>query len=159
MNGEQSQAHSAGACSGRAGVRYWLYKTLENDTIRVLTGRHERHPHPLDSAELAETNRPRPKTAKTLAAPLAPIIQPIIWSPPVSNLTPGTAVSDGGWFDWSDAAAITGGGFTLFLTLRYLLTWVHQHQSLVRYALRHLLRFGKRPPPRPRRKAAPKTRV
>jgi hypothetical protein len=159
MNGEFSAAHSTGACSGRAGVRYWLYRTVEQDTVRVLTARHERHPHPLDSAELAETNRPKPKSSKAAVAPVQTVIQPVIWNVPPAALSPALPVPDGGWFDWSDAAAITGGGFTLFLTLRYVLNWVARHQSIVRYALRHLLRFGKRPAARPRRKSTPKTRL
>jgi hypothetical protein len=156
MDGSSSEAHSAGACSGSGGVRFWLYRTLEGDTVKVLTGRHERHPHPLDSAELSETNRPKPKKASTNSA-LQPLVQPIFISPYPANQLSEQPIGDAGWFDWSDAAAITGGGLSLYLILRLLLGWIHTHQTLVRYALRHLLRFGKRPPPRKNRKNPTKT--
>ena len=159
MDGSMSEAHSAGACSGSGGVRYWHYRTLEGDTVRVLTGRHERHPQPLDSAELSETNRTRPNPARAAIAP-AIQMQPIIISPFAANQFPEQQLlASDGWFDWSDAATITGAGLSLFLILRLLLSWVHTHQPLVRYALRHLLRFGKRPAPRKRRKTPAKTRL
>ena len=158
MNGSTSDAHSTGACSGRGGVRYWRYRTVEGDTVRVLTARHERHPHPLDSLELSETNRPKPPAARPGNMALQPMVQPIIFSPIAAPLLP-TVAGDQGWFDWSDAAAITGGGLCIYLLLRLLLSWIHTHQTLVRYALRNLLRFGKRPPPRKNRKTAPKERL
>jgi len=157
MNGSSSPAHSTGACSGAGGVRFWLYRSKEGDTTRVLTGRHERHPQPLDSAELSETNRAKPKKARTEIGPLQPIIQPIIYSPIAANQLQGNG--NGGLFDWSDAATITGGGISLYVVLRFLLGWIHNHQTLIRYALRHLLRFGKRPAPRKSRKTPPKTRL
>lgn len=160
MDGSTSDAHSAGACSGSGGVRFWHYRTREGDTVRVLTGRHERHPQPLDSAELSETNRPKPRSSRTAIGPaLTPAIQPIIISPYAPGQPNGLPEADGGWFDWSDAATITGGGITLYLILRLLLGWVHTHQPLVRYALRHLLRFGKRPAPRKSRKTPPAPRL
>lgn len=158
MDGSTSDAHSTGACSGRGGVRFWVYRTKEGDTVQILTARHERHPQALDSAELSEINRPRPP-ARRSATTVQPQIQPIILSPVATRLLSDPAPVDHSWFDWSDAAAITGGGLSIFLTLRLLLRWIHNHQTLVRYALRHLLRFGKRPPPRKSRKSAGKTRV
>lgn len=157
MNGNSSPALSTGACSGAGGVRFWLYRSITGDTMRVLTGRHERHPQPLDSVELSETNRARPKTPRTAIAPLQPIVQPIIYAPLAANQLSGNG--HGGWFDWSDAATITGGGISLYVVLRFLLGWIHNHQPLIRYALRHLLRFGKRPAPRKSRKNPPKTRL
>jgi hypothetical protein len=158
MNGVQRTARSTGACSGAGGVRFWLYRKPSGDTLRVLTGRHERHPQPLDSAELSETNRPRPAASRSGSGAVQPIIQPIIYTPIAANQLQGAAGRDG-WFDWSDAATVTGGGISLYVVLRYLLGWIHNHQALVRYALRHLLRFGKRPAPRKGRKNPPKTRL
>lgn len=158
MDGSSSDAHSAGACSGRGGVRFWVYRTKEGDTVQILTARHERHPQALDSTELSEINRPRPPARRNTSV-VQPIIQPIVLSPMATPLMSDPTPVDHSWFDWSDAAAITGGGISLYLTLRLLLRWVHNHQTLVRYALRHLLRFGKRPPPRKSRKSAGKTRL
>lgn len=157
MDDTRSLAHSTGACSGRGGVRYWFYQTVAGDTVRVLTGRHERHPQPLDTTERSELNPPPTALKPRQSGPangFVPMLQPfIITSPaaPMPYIPPGD-----GWFDWSDAATITGGGFSALLILRLVLRWIDAHQPLVRYALRHLLRFGKRPPARPRRKTPPK---
>jgi hypothetical protein len=160
MNGTDSEARSTGACSGRGGVRFWLYRSVEGDTVRIRTGRQERHPQSLDSVELSETNRARAKPARAaVGAVLQPVIQPIIISPYTENQLPAQHYNDGGWFDWSDAATIAGAGISFYLMLRLLLDWVHSHQTLVRYALRHLLRFGKRPAARKSRKTPPKTRL
>jgi len=158
MDGSRSEAHSAGACSGSGGVRFWVYKTPEGDTTHVLTARHERHPHALDSIELSEVNQTRRAAPRLATTALQPLLQPLIISTVAAPAGPPPAVPVG-WFDWSDAAAISGGGFALYLILRLLLHWVHHHQALVRYALRHLLRFGKRPPARKNRKSARKTRL
>lgn len=158
MDDTRSTSHSSGACSGRGGVRYWLYRKPEGDTVKVLTLRHERHPHPLDSIERSEINTPKvkiPEGAAALTAAL-PVVQPVIIQPAMP-MQP-VAVHDG-WFDWSDAAAISGGGVSLYFTLRMLLRWIDSHQALIRYALRHLLRFGKRPEPRKGRKDAAPPRV
>ena len=160
MDDTRSDAHSSGACSGRGGVRYWLYRTLGGDTLRILTGRHEQHPHPLDSAERSALNPPAaPRPPRGGSGPAVTQLQPIIISPALAPGGGQAPVSDGGWFDWSDAATVTGGGITLYLSLRLLLRWIDSHQALVRYALRHLLRFGKRPAARSRRKTPPKTGV
>lgn len=157
MDDTRSPARSAGACSGRGGVRYWLYRQLEGDTVRVLTGRHERHPHPLDSVERSALNPVRPPARPRAGSPAGlTSLQPIILSPAM----PQTSLpADKGWFDWSDAAAITGGGWAIYLTLRMILRWIDTHQPLVRYALRHFLRFGRRPAARKSRKNPPKTGV
>lgn len=160
MDDTRSDAHSSGACSGRGGVRYRLYRTLEGDTLRVLTARHEQHPHPLDSTERSAINPPAAPPGAPRGASGGPLttLQPIIIGPALAPQTlPAPAA--GGWFDWSDAATVTGGGITLYLSLRLLLRWIDTHQALVRYALRHLLRFGKRPAARSRRKTPPKTGV
>lgn len=159
MDDTRSLAHSTGA--GRGGVRYWFYRTTEGDTVRVLTGRHEQHPQPLDSVERSAVNPPPvPHTARQ-SGPLAgysPVLQPLFITTPAAP-TPYYPPAGDGWFDWSDAATISGGGYALFLILRLLLRWIDAHQPLVRYALRHLLRFGRRPPARPRRKTAPTKRL
>lgn len=157
MDDTRSTAHSTGACSGRGGVRYWIYRTVNGDTVQVLTGRHEQHPQPLDSVERSAVNPPViPRTPRLpgMAGSFPAMLQPLIITTPATPL-PYPPAGDG-WFDWSDAATISGGGFTLFLSLRLLLRWLDAHQPLVRYALRNLLRFGKRPPPRPRRKTPAK---
>ena len=159
MDGSTSDAHSAGACSGSGGVRFWLYRTLEGDTAKIITGRHERHPQPLDSLELAETNRARIRKPTSPGGPVQPILQPLLIQPMTPAMPGNGVVSDGGWFDWSDAATVSGGGMALYFTVRYLLRWIHEHQTLVRYALRHMLRFGKRPIPRKSRKNTGKTRL
>ncbi len=162
MDDTYSDAHSSGACSGRGGVRYWHYRTREGDTSRVLTARHEQHPQPLDSIERSLINQPRPPDNGHRNAannPFFPslIIQPAPYAPlPIRN---DPQPFDGGLFDWSDAATITGGGLSLYLIIRYVLGWVHHHQPLVRYALRHFLRFGKQPKTRKGRQDPPATRL
>lgn len=159
MDGSTSEACSAGACSGRGGVRFWVYRTREGDTVQVLTARHERHPQPLDSTELSETNRPRRQARKSSSA-VQPVMQPIILLPPAATpLMSDPVPVDRTAFDWSDATAIFGGGMSVYLILRLLLRWIHHHQALIRYALRYLLRFGKRPTPRKSRKSPGKTRM
>ncbi len=161
MDDSRSGSHSSGACSGRGGVRYWLYRTVEGDTTKVLTARHEQHPHPLDSLERSEINVPKVKLPRGTAAAAIPMIQPVIIQPSIMPAAPYSNDLAGGndWFDWSDAATITGGGMSIYFTLRLLLRWIDSHQTLVRYALRHLLRFGKRPPPRKSRKDPAPPRV
>ena len=156
MDDTPSDTRSIGACSGHGGVRFWVYRTREGDTVHVLTGRHERHPQALDAAEMSEMSRKRAERTQnlpTVAKPATPVpyVSP---SPPVVVLPDQTA-----HFGWGDAAVLGAAGLTLFFIVRFVLEWAHQHENLVRYALRHLLRPGKRPAARPRRKTARKKRL
>ncbi len=46
-----------GACTGRGGVRYWLY-LQENDSIhKMATARHYGHPEPLNEEDIANLSR------------------------------------------------------------------------------------------------------
>lgn len=157
MDDSRSDTHSIGACSGHGGVRYWVYRTREGDTVHVLTGRHERHPQALDAAEMSELSRKRADRTQnlpTVAKPVAPV--PYSAAPPA----PVVVLPDsGGSFGWDDAAVLSVAGVTLYLIVRFVLRWVQQNEKLVRYALPHLLRPGKRPPAQPRRKTARKKRV
>jgi hypothetical protein len=141
MDDTRQDAHSSGACSGHGGVRYWLYRAPSGDTVKVLTERHERHPHPLTEQERSEMNpqkAPRNKgpvfpTASLMPAPVAPVV-----------VMPAPGAGGGGFFDWSDVAGITAIGVSAYVTVRFVLGWVKKNERLVRYALRHLLRPRKR---------------
>lgn len=151
MDESASATRSTGACSGHGGVRYWLYRTKEGDTVRVLTGRHERHPQALNAEEMSNLAQVRTQRTKNLtgspearSAAIAPVM-----------IMPAPAVHDG-YFDWSDAAAISAMGLSLFFTVRMVLRWINHNEKLVRYALRNMLRRRKRPIARQNRQTPPK---
>lgn len=156
MDDTRSDTRSTGACSGHGGVRYWVYRTREGDTVHVLTDRHERHPQALDAAEMSELvqkRADRTQNLPTAAKPLTPV-------PYASPSPPVVVMPDSdGRFGWGDAAALSIAGITLYFIVRFVLRWAHHNQNLTRYALRYLLRPGKRPPAQPRRKTARKKRV
>lgn len=154
MDDSGSPAQSIGACSGHGGVRYWLYRTAEGDTLRIITGRHERHPQPLDAAEMSGVAKKRVERSKNLPAiadPLSPALAPQVVVMPVPE--------SAGAFGWGEVVAFSVAGVALFFTVRMLLRWTNANQTLVRYALRHLLRPRKRPAARKSRKTARKARV
>jgi hypothetical protein len=149
MDDSYSPTHASGACSGHGGVRFWHYRTPEGDTVRVMTARHERHPQPLNAEEMSEVNQKRAKRTANLPTVANPLglspapLQPIIINP---------AEHSGGYFDWSDAAAISAIGLSLFFIVRMLLLWMDKNPEMAKYALRNLLRHRKRPPARKSRK-------
>lgn len=155
MDESVSPAHSIGACSGHGGVRYWLYRTQEGDTVRILTGRHERHPQPLDSAERSEIAQKRIERPKKQSG-AANSLSPVAYGPPVVVMP---SPEPAGVFGWGEVLAVAVAGVALYIIVRMLLRWTNTNQTLVRYALRHLLRSRKRPPARKSRKTARKTRV
>lgn len=146
MDGEFTDARSTGACAGRAGVRFWVYRTREGDTVHVSTARHEAHPQALDASEMSELVQKRDKKVQQIRQGL----QPVVVMPPAAG-------ADG--FDWPDALGISAGGAAAYLIVRMILRWINQNESLVKYALRHLLRHRKRPPPGPGGEDAGKTRL
>ena len=139
MDDTPSATRSVGACSGHGGVRYWLYRTLEGDTVRVLTARHEQHPHPLDSAERSELVSPeergRRRTAVGPAVPTVVIVQPL----QSEGLPAGT--------DWPEVFGLTAGGILAVIAMRILLGWAATQSPLIRDALHYLLRSRRRRPP------------
>lgn len=149
MDDTQSPARSTGACSGHGGVRYWLYRTLEGDTVRVLTARHERHPHPLDSAERSELTRPAaPKRSQATIGPGQPIF--VVLPTPAAPVT--TLPVGPGDLEWYEALGFGAGGAFTLLAVRLLLSWADKQTPLLRDALHYLLRHRKRPPARQDRK-------
>jgi hypothetical protein len=130
-----------GSCSGHGGVRFWIYRTNEGDTIKVYTPRHYAHPNALDAAEMSAIAQKRDQKTEHLRAanrlPVPSNQQPTVILP---------APTEHGYFGWTDVVAISIGSITIFMTVRMLLYWMHHHEDLVRYALRHLLRHRKRPP-------------
>lgn len=156
MDGTHSDTRSIGACSGHGGVRFWVYRTTAGDTVHVLTARHERHPQPLDAAEMSEISQKRADRIQrlpTAAKPLAPT--PYSAPTPPVVILPDAAANR---FDWGDALGVAVGAVALFFIVRMVLGWAGANEKLVRYALRHLLRPGKRPPARPLRPATRKKR-
>ena len=157
MDATRSDTRSTGACSGHGGVRFWVYRTPEGDTVHVLTGRHERHPHALNATELSELSQKRADRIQhlpTVAKPLAPAQYA---APAPTVVVMPSAEQER--LDWGDAAAISVTGVSAFFMLRLLLRWAGSHPHLVRYALRHLLRPRKRPTARPSRQTTRKKRV
>ena len=145
MDDTRSATQSIGACSGHGGVRYWLYRTPAGDTARVLTARHERHPHPLTEAERSELVQPKAKPQRQTAA-LAPqvlVLQPPPMAP-VAYAAPSAAPPDDG-LSWSETAAVGFGGGAVYALLRFLLGWSERNPNLFRYALRHFVRPRRRP--------------
>ncbi len=145
MDDTESPARSIGACSGHGGVRYWLYRTREGDTVRVLTARHEQHPHPLDSIERSElAQAAASKQRPAMYGPAQPTV--IVVQP--APLAPTPANDGDGDMDWPEALGLGAGGVLSLLTVRLLLGWAEKQTPLIRDALHHLLRHRKRPPAR-----------
>jgi hypothetical protein len=150
MDGSVSGTRSTGSCSGRGGVRYWLYRTAAGDTARVLTARHELHPHALTANELSELAQKRvDKTERMVAA--NPIAQrlvsesapKVVIMPPAYD--PNTSSNGYDWLDWSDATGLGLAGLSLYATVRMILRWLDTNPPIVRYALRHFIRYRRRP--------------
>jgi len=152
MDGSYSDTRSIGACAGHGGVRFWVYRTREGDTVHVLTARHETHPQPLDAAEMSELSQKRADRTQNLSKPLMPM-------PYSGTQTPVLLMPESEGFDWPDAAALSAAGIALYFIVRLILRWLKDNERLVRYALRNLLRHRKRPPTRPRSQNPRKKRL
>ena len=157
MDDTRSAVRSVGACSGHRGVRYWLYRTVEGDTVRVLTGNHERHPGPLDAAELSELAQKREKKTQNLTPfaaqqPVVPTIGPGAAAAPVVTYLPAPAAGDGPAWMWPLALVLSS--VFLYLTVRFVLHWAEANQEFLRDALSDFLRHRKRPAARKSRKDA-----
>ena len=152
MDDTYSDTRSLGACSGHGGVRFWVYRTKEGDTVHVLTARHETHPQPLDAAEMSEISQKRADRVQNLTKPLAPV-------PYGATQTPMVLLPDHQGLDWPDAAGLSIAGVAIFFILRMLLKWIQENENLFRYALHNLLRHRKRPPTRPRSQNTRKKRL
>ncbi len=151
MDGSYSDTRSVGSCSGHGGVRYWVYRTREGDTVHIITGNHERHPHPLDAAEMSELSQKRADRTENLAKPMAPV--------PYGPQTQVLLMPEDNGFEWPDAAAFSAAGVVVYFIVRLVLRWLKDNERLVRYALRNLLRHRKRPPTRPRGQSTRKKRL
>ena len=152
MDDSQSDTHSTGSCSGHGGVRFWVYRTESGDTVHILTGRHERHPHALTAVELSELSQKRSNRIERLpkaANALVPVQYSQPSQPPVV-IMPAPAEPQGR-FGWGEVTSVGLAGIALFFTVRLILGWAGQNPNIVRYALRHLLRHRKRPASRQKR--------
>ena len=159
MDDSRADTHSIGSCSGHGGVRYWIYRTPEGDTVHILTGRHERHPHALNASELSELSQKRsdrlerlPKAGQSLAPAQYSQTQPPF------VIMPAPAEPQGR-FGWGEVAAVGLAGIALFFTVRLILFWAGSNPHIVRYALRHLLRHRKRPAARQKREDTDEERL
>jgi hypothetical protein len=152
MDGTESPRRSTGACSGHKGVRYWLYRTVEGDTVRVLTGNHERHPTPLGAAEMTEIADKKANKIQNLtgAKSAQPNQMPFVMLPNANSGEGYEHLSTG------EGIAIAAVCFCIYFTVRMLLAWLDRNQTFLKYALRNLLRSRKRPTPRKSRKNPPK---
>lgn len=157
MDGSFSAEQSIGACSGHGGVRYWLYRTPAADTVLYPTDRHVQHPAPYGAVEMSRMARrqdfvrhaPWPDSGAQVT--IGPAPQP--WLPPA------TPADDFDLFDWSDVAGIGAGGAWLYAILRLLARYADRNPELIRDALDHLLRRGRRPPAEPDGENADQTRL
>ncbi len=52
MDGTEQDERGRGACSGRGGVRFWLYQIDEDSIAYHPTNRHHAHPEPLSVMEI-----------------------------------------------------------------------------------------------------------
>lgn len=157
MDDTRSAVRSTGACSGHGGVRYWLYRTVEGDSVRVLTGNHERHPGPLSASELSEMAQKREKKTQNLTPfatqqPTVPTIGPGVAAAPVVTYLP--APTTGYVPTWMWPLALVLSSVFLYLTVRFVLHWAEANQEFLRNALSDFLRHRKRPAARKSRKDA-----
>ena len=117
MDGSYSDTHSIGSCSGHGGVRFWVYRTREGDTVHVLTARHEIHPHALDAAEMSALSQKRADRTQNLAKPLVPATYS-------SPQTPVMVLPEVDGYEWPDAVVISGAGIALYFTVQLVLRWI-----------------------------------
>lgn len=137
MDDTPSEVRSTGACSGHGGVRYWIYRTMEGDSLRVSTWRNETHPAPLDTAEMSAMSRK--KVEKSAANRVAEAIQamPItIVMPPMASAAPGQPT---GFFNW-DKLWISVMVLLGLTGLRLLLDFLKPFRDELADALHHKLR-------------------
>lgn len=158
MDDSRADTHSIGSCSGHGGVRYWIYRTPEGDTVHVMTARHELHPHALSAAELSELSQKRsdrlqrlPQAGQSLAPAQYSNTQPVV-------ILPNQPVPEER-FGWGEVGAIGLAGISLYFIIRLILQWAGANPDLVQYALRHLLRHRKRPAARQKRQDSDEERL
>jgi hypothetical protein len=161
MDDTPNATRSIGACSGHGGVRYWLYRTVEGDTVRVVTGRHERHPGPLTEAERSALVQRRAERTARLLAPVAygPSTPVVIVSPNALTPAPPPPADAGDPLGWPDVAGAAVAGGALAYSIRILLRWMSANPVLAHHALRYLLRYRRRSATRKNRAPARKTRL
>lgn len=147
MDGSFSPAQSIGACSGHGGVRYWLYRTPEADTIRYPTDRHVGHPAPYSAAEMS--SMARRKDFHSYPYPADSAAQVTIGPAPYPWLPPDGPRDDFDLFDWSDVAGIGAAGGWAYAIMRLLLRYADNNEPLLRDALDYFLRRSRRPPAEP----------
>ena len=157
MDDSYSPAQSIGACSGHGGVRYWLYRTPEADTIRYPTDRHVAHSAPLSAAEMSAMARR--KAFRQYPAPFDSGAQVTIGPAPFPWLPPDHPNDDFDLFDWSDVAGIGAGGGWAYAIMRLLLHYADKNEPLMRDALDYFLRRNRRPTAEPGGQDAEEARV
>jgi len=161
MDSTLSKTHSSGSCSGHGGVRFWYYRTVAGDTVSIVTGRHERHPHPLTVAEKSEMIQPKPKALHPAALTTAGGVPIIVMQPAPAlpyNYPFQNDDDDDRRISWSETVAVGFAGIALYASLRFLLGWLERNSTLTRYALRHLLRYRERSTPHKDQQDPPATR-
>lgn len=148
MDDSRSATRSTGACSGHGGVRYWLYRTAEGDTFKLMTGRHERHPRPLDASELSSLAQVKAKRVKNLQpaagdAAVAPAPVPYHYPPGGGVYYPSAGL--GVLPEWVWPLALVIAAVLIYLTVRLILSFLEKNQNVVRDALSDILRHRRRP--------------
>lgn len=157
MDDTRSDTRSSGACSGHGGVRFWVYKTPQGDTVHILTGRHEQHPHGLTADEMSVLNQTQVSRAERLRTAATVQQAPVIVLPP--NAFQGNPQETAGRH-WSDALFTGAGGVGAYLLYRLLSdTANHNNAKKIPDALRNLFRHRRRPTARQNRKNIGKKRM
>lgn len=157
MDGSFSGAQSIGACSGHGGVRYWLYRTPDADTIWYATDRHAQRPGPLGAEEMSRMARRSDFVHHPSGADSAR--PPAVGPAPVGWLPPDDPNDTFDLFDWSDVAGLTAGGGWLYAILRLIMRYANENEPLIRDALDHILRRSRRPDEKPDRQDTDEARL
>lgn len=161
MDGTRADTRGIGSCSGHGGVRYWVYRKREGDTLHLPTERHMRHPEALPAEQMMALSRRREDRIRRMAEGRGGAELVVA---PAAEWTQAEPVADGGEggsapIAWLDAAGVAAAGASLYLVVRAMLRWSSNNPELAKYALRHLLRYRKRPKARARRPGARKKRL
>ncbi len=59
MDGTRADTRGIGSCSGHGGVRYWVYRLKDGDTVHLFTEHHLKHPEDLPAEKMMELSRRR----------------------------------------------------------------------------------------------------
>ncbi len=160
MDGTRADTRGIGSCSGHGGVRYWVYRLKDGDTVHLFTEHHLKHPEALPAEKMMELSRRRADRIRRMEESRSTSgTAPVMDTSPVITVETLPVVSEPEVYPWLEVASMAAAGVSVYAVTRLLLRWSANNPELVRYALRHLLRHRKRPQARPRRSGPRKKRL